>query len=125
MLLLVKSLQLVTIIYWGFLLAFNNCIVTGLSGKEPFVHRRLVDSPQDSKMTADATSTTTTIKTNPIVANRLFLSHIDYTNHDEENNNGEELSPKEVKQRLEELFSKFGSVLDIYLSEKDKKEVLM
>mmetsp|Transcript_8739 Transcript_8739/g.18873 ORF Transcript_8739/g.18873 Transcript_8739/m.18873 type:complete len:686 (+) Transcript_8739:344-2401(+) len=125
MLLPVKSLQLVTILYWGFLLSFNSYIVNGLSGKEPFLHRRLVDSPRDSKMTADATSTTTTktkTKTNPIVANRLFLSHIDYTNHDEENTNGEDLSPKEVKQQLEKLFSKFGSVLDIYLSEKDKKE---
>mmetsp|Transcript_28322 Transcript_28322/g.60945 ORF Transcript_28322/g.60945 Transcript_28322/m.60945 type:complete len:115 (+) Transcript_28322:317-661(+) len=60
MLLPVKSLQLVTILYWGFLLSFNSYIVNGLSGKEPFLHRRLVDSPRDSKMTADATSTTTT-----------------------------------------------------------------
>ena len=55
------------------------------------------------------------------VTNRLFLSHIDYKNYDEENRETSETehSPEEVRQKLEEIFSKFGSVLEIYLSGKE------
>ena len=58
------------------------------------------------------------------VSNRLFLSHINYKNYDQrsEENYGIDLSTEEVRQKLEELFSKFGSVLEIYLSEREDPE---
>ena len=80
------------------------------------------------KMTADTTITEASDKNDSTeekkvatITNRLFLSHIDYKNYDPENDGtGEsELSPEEVRQKLEELFSKFGSVLEIYLSGKE------
>eukprot|EP00536_Pseudo-nitzschia_multiseries_P018787 jgi/Psemu1/328913/estExt_fgenesh1_pg.C_31120002 len=101
------------------------------------------EAAAENSTTDETTTTTTTTTTPPIVSvsNRLFLSHIDYTNHDGEENGKNkkntnsnvnanssceedlttlELSPQTVKQRLEELFSKFGSVQEIYLSDKDK-----
>jgi RNA recognition motif-containing protein len=83
------------------------------------------------KMTADATvdarSKNAAIEDNetPTITNRLFLSHIDYKNNDEENGLvGDDLSSEEVRQRLEELFSKFGSVLEIYLSDKEDPNMI-
>jgi len=84
------------------------------------------------KMTADTTADASgknapmeaTI-TVPTITNRLFLSHIDYKNYDEENGNGDgDLSTEDVRQRLEELFSKFGSVLEIYLSDKEDPDAI-
>ena len=58
----------------------------------------------------------------PAITNRLFLSNIDYKNYDETGD--VDLSPDEVRQRLEELFSKFGSVLEIYLADKDNPNII-
>eukprot|EP00533_Pseudo-nitzschia_delicatissima_P010234 CAMPEP_0116087154 /NCGR_PEP_ID=MMETSP0327-20121206/5220_1 /TAXON_ID=44447 /ORGANISM="Pseudo-nitzschia delicatissima, Strain B596" /LENGTH=610 /DNA_ID=CAMNT_0003578219 /DNA_START=367 /DNA_END=2199 /DNA_ORIENTATION=+ len=70
-------------------------------------------------MTADTTPLEA--KETATITNRLFLSHIDYKIYDEENNESSETdrSPEEVRQKLEEIFSKFGSVLEIYLSGKE------
>jgi len=103
-------------------------------------------SSSSSEAATASTTTATTMTTDemtptaPIVSNRLFLSHIDYTNHYDDsreieknsssssnnnnnNNNSsskDDLSPEVVKQRLEKIFSRFGVVQEIYLSEKDK-----
>ncbi len=58
------------------------------------------------------------------ISNRLFLSHINYKSDDQTSGGdyGRNLSTEEVRQKLEELFSKFGSVLEIYLSEREDPE---
>lgn len=111
---------------------YNFATTRGKGATKPLASRylRLMERPEEfvplfCKMTADATAdasgknaATETTKT-MAVTNRLFLSHIDYKNYDKENESGDsDLSPEEVRQLLEDLFSKFGSVLEIYLSEK-------
>merc|ERR1712078_752408 len=73
------------------------------------------------KMTADIASADNNIPTT--VTNRLFLSHIDYTNHNT-TENGNEISTEKVRQKLDRLFSKYGSVLEIYLSDKEDPNML-
>ena len=98
-------------------IAFHNFRKQGKSTESTL---RLCKMTADTTVDAGSNSTATEAKEIPTVTNRLFLSHIDYKNYNEENGSGDcDLSSEEVRQRLEELFSKFGSVLEIYLSDKE------
>ncbi len=118
---------------FGWIYSSNNC--GWHSGTEPLsfptyrnqgkVHEQKLTR---FKMTADTTAADrrgkhdfTKLEETMTVTNRLFLSHIDYRNYNEETNETSETdrSPEEVRQKLEEIFSKFGSVLEIYLSGKE------
>jgi len=119
---------------FGWIYSSNHC--GHHSGTEPLSFRRTFRDTRKAhepkltrlKMTADTTVADGSNKndlTKPeetgTVTNRLFLSHIDYKNYDEETNETSETdrSPEEVRQKLEEIFSKFGTVLEIYLSGKE------
>ena len=69
------------------------------------------------------TNTTTTNATTVIeitTTNRLFLSHVNYKNYGGDQSRRPHLSQEEVKKELKVLFSFYGTVQDVYLSEGKK-----
>ncbi|VEU35402.1 unnamed protein product [Pseudo-nitzschia multistriata] len=122
------------IIHWSFLFTFafqssklqTACAFSGTGSFPP--RPSLFGSklrPKALEMTARASADTSPASEPPVaVANRLFLSHIDYANRGDGKSGdttapGDDLSQEFVKQQLEGLFSRFGSVQEIYLSEKE------
>ena len=76
-------------------------------------------------MIVDATAGNTCQTT---TANRLFLSHIDYTNYDATTGNNcagnTEMSTEQVRHKLDRLFSKYGLVHEIFLSDKEDPNMM-